>query len=152
MRVHEGIAFQLRNMESQWTEQRKHRYWIGSTKWGFAKKNAIQDFDISQEETFFHCCKQNLVLVRLAICYAHATPTSYDLHWNGFFLHKTPLCGTLLWWMDALFWTSKSQHPFTAIIKLGEPEHVFYITQIVIIWKKSLTPRMTWGWENHGVI
>ncbi len=116
------------------------------------KKNAIQDFDISQEETFFHCCKQNLVLVRLAICYAHATPTSYDLHWNGFFLHKTPLCGTLLWWMDALFWTSKSQHPFTAIIKLGEPEHVFYITQIVIIWKKSLTPRMAWGWENHGVI
>ncbi len=67
----------------------KYKMWICKEKCEKIKKIKII-FGISQEETLFHCCKQNLVLVRLAICYAHATPTSYDLHWNGFFLHKTP--------------------------------------------------------------
>ncbi len=37
---------------------------------------------------------------------------------EGFYSPLEP-CGALLWWMDALFWASKSQSPFTAIINLG---------------------------------
>ncbi len=50
------------------------------------------------------------------------------------------------------FWASKSQPPFTAIIKLGRTSTIFYITLIVFIWNKKVSPRMAWGWVNHGVI
>ncbi len=44
----------------------------------------FKDFDISQEKTGFLCCKQNVVLKRLAyshqsLCYAYI----YVLRWNA---------------------------------------------------------------------
>ncbi len=38
-----------------------------------------------------------------------------------------------LWWMDALFWASKSCPEFTAIIKLGRARTFFYITPIAFV-------------------
>ncbi len=58
-----------------------------------------------------------------------------------------------LWWMDVLFWASKSQPPFTAIIKLGRARTFFYITRLYSSERrKSYTPRMAWGWVKYGVI
>ncbi len=51
-------------------------------------RKMLEDFDISQEDTSFLCCKQNLVLVRLA--YSHCS-----LHYANFLRH--PLDATLSW-------------------------------------------------------
>ncbi len=60
-----------------------------------------------------------------------------------------------LWWMDAQFWTSKSQPPFTAIIKLGRARTFFNVTPTVFVWKKKViycTPkngfRVSESWGN----
>ncbi len=56
---------------------------------------------------------------------------------------------SFLWWMNALFWASKSQQPtFTTIIKLGRARArtFFLIIPIVFVWKKSNTLRMAWRW------
>ncbi len=84
----------------------------------------------------------------LCSCYAYVLWLA--LEW--IFLTQNPPVWNTFMMNGCTFLDFKISTPFTAIIMLGEPEHVFYITQIVIIWKKSLTPRMAWGWENHGVI
>ncbi len=43
-----------------------------------------------------------------------------------------------LWWMDALFWASKSRPPFTAIIKLGRVRAFFNTIMMVFVWKKKV--------------
>ncbi len=53
-----------------------------------------------------------------------------------------------LWWMNALFWTLKSQHK-----KLWRARAFLNITLIVFVWKnKVIYTRLAWGWVNHAVI
>ncbi len=60
-------------------------------------------------------------------------------------LYETPraVCSAFFWWMDVLYFASKSQPPFTAIIKLGiiyfynsDCIHLKYESHIYLGWLK----------------
>ncbi len=53
------------------------------------------------------------------------------------FINPTELCG-VIFMMDGFFLGFKSQHPFTAMIKLGRDRTFFNITPIVFIWKQKV--------------
>ncbi len=53
------------------------------------------------------------------------------------FIHLLEPCGALFMIDGCTFWASKSQSPFTAIIKLGKARTFFNRTSIVFIWKKK---------------
>ncbi len=66
------------------------------------------------------------------------------------FINPQSLVEHFLWLMDALFWASKSQPPFTDIIKIGRART--FLIQYLSESRKSYTPSMAWGWVYNGVI